>query len=44
MAARKGMRQPKLSKFSWENTRVIRKKPPEDRIVPMGEPICGNAA
>lgn len=41
---RKGILQPKESKFSWEKTSVMMKKPPEERIVPIGEPICGIAA
>ena len=29
---------------SCERNSVIRKKPPEERMVPIGEPICGSAA
>ncbi len=43
-AMRNGILQPNESKLSCENTRVMTKKPPEDRIVPIGEPICGIAA
>ena len=38
------MRQPQALKLSADRIRVMTKKPPEDRIVPMGEPICGIAA
>src|SRR6478609_6957904 len=43
-AATNGMRQPQASKLLWPTRARIPKKPPEDRIVQIGEPICGSAA
>ena len=44
MAMRNGILQPHELKLSCESSSVMTKNPPEDRIVPMGEPICGIAA